>query len=78
MTKKIINILLICLLLMPTTAFADDNIVSNVSDTNIEIENEFDNGLTNYIPNKESKCPKCGRELLGTPSICPYCKNNLR
>ena len=25
-----------------------------------------------------SKCPKCGRELLGTPSICPYCNTKLR
>ena len=25
-----------------------------------------------------SKCPKCGRELLGSPSICPYCNTKLR
>ena len=24
------------------------------------------------------KCPKCGRELLGNPSICPYCNTRLR
>lgn len=24
------------------------------------------------------KCPKCGRELLGSPSICPYCNTKLR
>ena len=58
MTKKIINILLICLLLMPTTAFADDNIVSNVSDTNIEIENDLNTNTnqedSNIIENKET------------------------
>ncbi|MBQ6546550.1 MAG: cadherin-like beta sandwich domain-containing protein [Bacilli bacterium] len=23
-------------------------------------------------------CPKCSRELLGTPDICPYCNNKLK
>ena len=45
---------------------------------NINNENEFDNDLASYVPNNETKCPKCGRELLGTPNVCPYCKNNIK
>ena len=36
------------------------------------------NNETPTVSVASSKCPKCGRELLGTPSICPYCNTKLR
>lgn len=43
----------------------------NIAEGNLNME-------TPSVTVASSKCPKCGRELLGTPSICPYCNNKLR
>lgn len=40
---------------------------------------DFDAGLQDYVPNESvNKCPACGRELLGSPNECPYCKAKLK
>ena len=37
------------------------------------------NNQMNNIQNIEGyRCPMCGRELLGSPDICPYCNTRLR
>lgn len=44
-----------------------------------EQQEDFDAGLQDYIPNeKGNKCPACGRELLGKPNECPYCKTKIK
>lgn len=44
---------------------------------NIEEANN-QNELNNITPNiSSSQCPYCQRELLGNPSICPYCNSKL-
>ena len=49
----------------------------NVSNNNSI--NNFDNRFNQYSDNKsETKCPNCGRELLGLPNECPYCMMKLR
>ncbi len=60
-----------------------ENISNNVNNTNTNNENinneDFDAGLQDYMPNESTnKCPACGRELLGTPNECPYCKTQIR
>lgn len=42
-------------------------------------KNGFDTELQDYVPNVEgNKCPHCGRELLGDPKKCPYCKKTIK
>lgn len=49
----------------------------DVQAPNAEID--FDEGLQDYIPNESAnKCVACGRELLGNPDVCPYCKTKLK
>lgn len=48
------------------------------SNQNINQQNDFDGELNSFVPNQDTKCPRCGRELLGHPDVCPYCKNNLK
>lgn len=53
-----------------------------MSDTNINNmsnQNDFNNGYEQYNENNsETRCPNCGRELLGIPNECPYCRMKLR
>ena len=52
---------------------------SNITPQESQQEEDFDAGLQDYIPNESTnKCPACGRELLGTPNECPYCKTKIR
>lgn len=58
-----------------------DNPITNNEQINNQNPNEqdFDAGLQNYIPSdSKNKCPACGRELLGSPNECPYCKTKLK
>lgn len=58
-----------------------ENIIgSNIQNNGINnnASDEFDGDLNMYTPNADTKCPHCGRELLGHPDICPYCKNGLK
>lgn len=51
----------------------------NQNNTNQMINNEpqvADYKTASNMAN--NKCPNCGRELLGTPKICPYCNMTLR
>lgn len=52
------------------------NVVGNENANNQNPnEQDFDAGLQDYVPNASTnKCPACGRELLGNPTECPYCK----
>ena len=47
---------------------------SNVNDSNMTQEQV----MTDNINQSVNSCPNCGRELLGTPDICPYCSAKLR
>jgi len=71
------------------TLNANDNIISdgsvgtlNTNNQNVNQSNDldsFDGELQDYVPNENSnKCPSCGRELLGNPNECPYCKIRLK
>ena len=70
-----------------TKQTAQTPLISNDQRINQSISN-MQNGQPQYVTNvseynnvsniAEGKCPKCGRELLGNPSICPYCNNKLR
>lgn len=43
------------------------------------INQNTQNNQMNNIQNIEGyRCPMCGRELLGSPVICPYCNTRLR
>ena len=55
-------------------------ISNNNVDNNINNGTEdFDSGLQDYVPNESiNKCPGCGRELMGDPLECPYCKVKLK
>ena len=54
----------------------------NANNQNVNQSNDldsFDGELQDYVPNENSnKCPSCGRELLGNPNECPYCKIRLK
>ena len=50
---------------------ANINHMDNLNNVNNEYEQYSQN-------NSETKCPNCGRELLGIPNECPYCRMKLR
>lgn len=66
--------------------------VQNVENSNNATNIALNNGGINNIINQQnmvneqvsqnefsaSKCPKCERDLLGNPDICPYCNTRLR
>lgn len=64
------------------------NVENSYSATNTALSNGGINNVinqqnisNNQMPQNEfsaSKCPKCGRDLLGNPDICPYCNTRLR
>lgn len=56
---------------------ASDSTVVNIPNGTNEPVNQ-ENTQNNNMDLGSSKCPKCGRELLGTPDICPYCNTKLR
>lgn len=65
---------------IPISNNMNDNSTINNVDNNINNGTEdFDSGLQDYVPNESiNRCPGCGRELMGDPSECPYCKVNLK
>lgn len=66
-----------------------NEVISNDQRINQSVSN-MQSGQTQYAINisdysqnnvnstQAVKCPKCGRDLLGDPSICPYCNNILK
>lgn len=57
---------------------ATNTALSNGGINNVMNQQNISN---NQMPQNEfsaSKCPKCGRDLLGNPDICPYCNTRLR
>ena len=58
----------------------NNNDKQNIEKTSVN-EEDFDAGLQDYVPTENksaNKCPACGREILGNPSECPYCKVKLK
>ena len=39
---------------------------------------QINNNPANGAMKNSNVCPKCGRELLGTPEVCPYCSTKLK
>lgn len=61
-------------------SLTNNQIVNNQNPINNQVINnqDFHAGLQNYVPNEtKNQCPGCGRELLGNPNECPYCKTKL-
>ena len=53
--------------------------MQNPNIKSVNVLSELDNGFVEYTGNNsDTKCPNCGRELLGQPSKCPYCKVRIR
>lgn len=57
----------------------DNNVIEPSKPKKEEYIEDLDADLLDYVPNESiNKCPGCGRELLGTPTECPYCKVRLK
>ena len=50
----------------------------NHQNQNITNQNIQNNEVSNMQNIEGYRCPRCGRELLGNPDICPYCNAKLR
>lgn len=61
---------------MINQSVSNSNLRQSQYAVNIGELNNQNNAFNNDM--NSGKCPKCGRELLGSPSICPYCNTRLK